>query len=68
MAGDEEDDVLVLGREVAREGEAGGGFCRAWTSATASRMRRMERTTLRKMTARQDARSVRKVYRESRRK
>ena len=29
MAGDEEEDVLVLGREVAREGEAGGGFCRA---------------------------------------
>lgn len=55
----EEDAEEVPGRE--EEGEAGGGFCRACTSAMASRMMRMERTTLRKMTARQDARSLRKV-------
>lgn len=60
--GDELDLEPGRGREPMIGEELAADVCSAWTSAMASRIRRTERTTLRRITALQEARSARKAY------
>lgn len=59
---DPDEDTEEDGDVVGREGDNVGEFWASWKSDMASRMVRIERTTLRRTTARHDARSALKAW------